>query len=254
MAYVSASVWHITWSELALRMIVAAILGGLVGIEREWSNHAAGFRTHILVCLGSATIMLLSIYGFSEFVYETQVRVDPARLAAQVVSGIGFLGAGAIMRNGNVIKGLTTAASVWVVGAIGLCVGAGFLVGAFVCTFLVLISLYLLNKWEKHLLRHRRLHEVEMVILDEPGALGKIASLFGEQGIQIANLRMNHADGPADEGNGTMHLSFRLRIQKQEKLVCSLERIAALDALISLESQDLVTWKYGNEKSNALTL
>lgn len=76
-------------------------------MEREWSNHAARFRTHILVCLGSATIMLLSIYDFAQFVDETNVRVDPSPLAAQVVSGIGFLGAGVILRNGNIIKGLT---------------------------------------------------------------------------------------------------------------------------------------------------
>lgn len=106
-------------------MVLAAVLGGLVGMEREWNNHAAGFRTHILVCLGAATIMLLSIYGFSQFVNEANVRMDPARLAAQVISGVGFLGAGAILRNGPVISGLTTAASVWVVAAIGLCVGAG---------------------------------------------------------------------------------------------------------------------------------
>lgn len=108
LSFATASVWEITHLELALRMILAVVLGGLIGIEREWSNHAAGFRTHILVCLGSATIMLLSSYGFSQFVNEGSVRMDPARLAAQVISGIGFLGAGAILRNGNMIKGLTT--------------------------------------------------------------------------------------------------------------------------------------------------
>jgi putative Mg2+ transporter-C (MgtC) family protein len=187
--HTASGIWEITPLALILRMLVAAVLGGAIGIEREWSNHAAGFRTHILVCLGSATIMLLSIYGFSDFVNETNVRVDPSRLAAQVVSGIGFLGAGAIIRNGNVVKGLTTAASIWVVAAIGLCTGAGFFTGAFVCTFLAVVSLYLLNKWEKLLMRNRRIQEVKFKIRDVPGALGKVASTFGMHGIEIANIK-----------------------------------------------------------------
>jgi putative Mg2+ transporter-C (MgtC) family protein len=221
-------------------MVLAVVLGGLVGIEREWSNHAAGFRTHILVCLGSATIMLLSVYGFSEFVTEANVRIDPARLAAQVISGIGFLGAGAILRNGNIIKGLTTAASVWVVAAIGLCVGAGFLTGAFVCTFLVLVSLYLLNKWEKYLLRNRRFHDVEIAIIDKPGMLGKIASLFGEQDISIANVKMmpdqGSVPGPAGETHPLMKLRFSLKVQKQDKLLAAFERISALEAVLAMDT------------------
>nr|WP_235281642.1 MgtC/SapB family protein [Thermoactinomyces daqus] len=85
------SIWEISWFEVALRLFLAGMLGGVVGWERERNNHPAGFRTHILVSLGSALIMLISIYGFSDFVKEANVRIDPARLAAQVVSGIGFL-------------------------------------------------------------------------------------------------------------------------------------------------------------------
>lgn len=95
------------------------LLGGLIGFERERSNHAAGLRTHILVCLGSTLIMLLSIYGFSDFVDEINVRIDPARLATAVITGIGFLGAGTILFTGKSITGLTTAASIWVVGPWG---------------------------------------------------------------------------------------------------------------------------------------
>ncbi|QJD88440.1 MgtC/SapB family protein [Cohnella herbarum] len=233
-------------------MVLATVFGGMVGIEREWSNHAAGFRTHILVCLGSATIMLLSVYGFSDFVDEPQVRVDPARLAAQVISGIGFLGAGAILRNGNMIKGLTTAASVWVVAAIGLCVGAGFYTGAGICTFLVLISLYLLNRWEKHLLRHRRVQEVELVIKDDPGVLAEIASAFGEQGIQIANLRMNPAeDHPAER---YMQLIFSLKLQNPERFIVALERISLLEKVISLETGNMDAGKSRGAKSGSVSM
>lgn len=236
-----SSIWSISHGELLLRMVLAAVLGGLVGLEREWHNHAAGFRTHILVCLGSALIMLLSIYGFSEFVNEPNVRIDPARLAAQVISGIGFLGAGAILRNGSAISGLTTAASVWVVAAIGLCVGAGFLYPAVFCTLMVLFSLLLLNKWEKHLMRHRRNHEIKLRALDVPGVLGKIASIFGEQGIQIENIKMEldlEVSGVIDknERQPTVQLCFQLKVQSQDKYIAAaIDQIKALPFVQGLE-------------------
>lgn len=243
-----SSVWQISHLDLIIRMVLAVVLGGLIGLEREWNNHAAGFRTHILVCLGSATIMLLSEYGFSDFVNEPNVRIDPSRLAAQVVSGIGFLGAGAILRNGSVIKGLTTAASVWLVAAIGLSVGAGFITGALVCTFLVLISLYLLNKWEKHFLRHRRTHEIEIMINEHPGFLSLVASRFGEQGIHVTNLKMMPGSESSLVSGNTgnipmMHLCFSLRCPKHEKLLAAYEQIAALDIVVRMEAANFIFHK-----------
>src|SRR4051794_30035185 len=114
--------WVIGNGHLVLRLLLSVLLGGLVGVERERKNHAAGLRTHTLVCLGSCLIMILSMYGFSDFADEPNVRLDPARLAAQVISGVGFLGAGTILFTGKSITGLTTAASIWVVMAIGLAV------------------------------------------------------------------------------------------------------------------------------------
>jgi putative Mg2+ transporter-C (MgtC) family protein len=231
-------VWHISHGEILIRMVIAVVLGGLVGMEREWHNHAAGFRTHILVCLGSATIMLLSIYGFSEFANETNVRTDPARLAAQVISGIGFLGAGAIMRNGSVISGLTTAASVWVVAAIGLCVGAGFLYAAFFATLIALISLFLLNKWEKHFMRHRRNLKVNIKTLDYPGVLGKICSKFGEHGIQIIDVQMKSDHDVSDENQEqpVMLLCFSLKTHRHDQLLAALEHIVSFDFVLWTDS------------------
>lgn len=239
------SVWHISHLDLTLRMALAVVLGGLIGLEREWSNHAAGFRTHILVCIGSASIMLLSIYGFTQFVAEPNVRTDPARLAAQVISGIGFLGAGAIIRNGSSISGLTTAASVWVVAAIGLSAGAGFYYPAMLATFLVLVSLFLLNKWEKYLLRNRRNQDVVMKIYDRPGTLGCIATKFGEQGIQIKNLVMQPASGALSdqEGSGTMELRFTLRMTNTDKLLRAIEDILTIPYVIGLESSSIPSVK-----------
>jgi putative Mg2+ transporter-C (MgtC) family protein len=234
-----SSIWYITHWELLLRMAIAAVLGGLIGLEREWNNHAAGFRTHILVCLGSATIMLLSIYGFSEFVSEPNVRIDPARLSAQVISGIGFLGAGVILRNGTVISGLTTAASVWVVAAIGLCVGAGFMFAACSATLMVLVSLFLFNKWEKYLLRHRRNVEISIQALDNPGVLGKIASIFGEHAIQIVNVKMipEASSGSGSEGRSfTIQLIFNLKVQTPSKLLSAIEQVSSCSFITGIET------------------
>lgn len=145
----ATSPWVIDDFSLTLRLLLAMLLGGLIGLEREQANHPAGLRTHILVCVGSALIMLLSIYGFSSFVYEGNVRVDPARLATAVITGIGFLGAGTIIFTGKSIAGLTTAASLWVVAAIGLAVGAGFQYAAVVTTILVIVILFGFNKVEQ---------------------------------------------------------------------------------------------------------
>ncbi|MBU1006316.1 MAG: MgtC/SapB family protein [Candidatus Omnitrophica bacterium] len=134
----------ITDTQVVLRLIIGAILGGLVGFEREMHNKKiAGFRTHILVCVGSTLIMLVSIYIFEA--YSGIAPADPARIAAGVVTGIGFLGAGTIIRSGSSVMGLTTAASLWTVSGIGLAVGCGFYIAGIVATVIVLASLYILR-------------------------------------------------------------------------------------------------------------
>lgn len=232
------SVWVISQWDLTLRILLAALCGGLIGLEREYSNHAAGFRTHILVCIGSTAIMLLSIYGFSQFVSEPSVRMDPARLAAQVISGIGFLGAGAILRNGSTVKGLTTAASIWVVAAIGLCVGAGFFYCAIISTVMVLLSLFVLNKWEAQLMRNRRHQEVTVQIMDRPGTLGRIASRFGDHGVQIVSVSMHAGERHTDrnEEESTMELVFRIKAAQYEKILLAIEDISSSGDVLSLET------------------
>lgn len=138
-------------TEIIKRLIIAAILSGLIGLERSTHGRAAGLRTHILVCIGSALIMLTSIHIFE--VYKGISSVDPSRLAAQVVSGIGFLGAGTILRFGASVRGLTTAASLWAVAGIGLAVGNGFYLGAYAATVLILITLFFLSKIERFIRR-----------------------------------------------------------------------------------------------------
>ncbi|MCM8780403.1 MAG: MgtC/SapB family protein, partial [Candidatus Omnitrophica bacterium] len=129
--------------EITLRIFCATILGGLIGLERQLHRRGAGLRTHMLVCLGSCLIMLTSLYLFD--IYKEQVKIDPARLAAGVITGIGFLGAGTIIREREGIKGLTTAASLWVVAGIGLASGCGFWNAAIITTVCALLVLFCLR-------------------------------------------------------------------------------------------------------------
>lgn len=139
---------------MAFRLLLAALFGGIVGLERGSGDRPAGFRTHILVCVGSALFMLVSMYGFdvvdSNFDKTlVEPRRDSARIAAQVVSGIGFLGAGTILHEGLTIKGLTTAASLWMVSAIGLAVGSGMYILSAVATLLTMVTLVTFHTIEK---------------------------------------------------------------------------------------------------------
>jgi putative Mg2+ transporter-C (MgtC) family protein len=131
--------------DFIIRIFVAAILGGLIGLEREYRAKEAGFRTHFLVALGSALFMILSAYGFEGALVSPEHRLDVSRIAAQVVTGIGFIGAGTIIFQKNAVRGLTTAAGVWVVAAIGLTCGAGMYILATAATVLVLVGLEAFN-------------------------------------------------------------------------------------------------------------
>jgi putative Mg2+ transporter-C (MgtC) family protein len=133
--------------QIFIRLFLSMLLGGLIGWERESRRQPAGLRTHMLICMGATLLMILSIYIPQTF--QNFQNGDPGRIAAQVVSGIGFLGAGAIFRLGVNIKGLTTAATIWVVAAVGLCVGAGVYSAALTGTFFIIIVLTILTKVEK---------------------------------------------------------------------------------------------------------
>ena len=145
-----------TW-EFILRIFVAALLGGAIGLEREYRSKEAGMRTHFLVALGSALFMIVSAYGFEGALGSPEHRWDVSRVAAQVVSGIGFIGAGTIIfhKSENVVRGLTTAAGLWVTAAIGLACGGGLYILAAASTFLVLVGLEAFNYFLKKLDKHR---------------------------------------------------------------------------------------------------
>jgi putative Mg2+ transporter-C (MgtC) family protein len=148
---------ELSWLDLLARLLVAGILGGAIGAERELREHDAGLRTHMLVAVGAALFTIVSAYAWTDFNFSARngITYDPTRIAAQIVTGIGFLGAGAIIRQGLSVRGLTTAASLWVVAAIGMASGAGYYSGALVATIVVLVSL-----WPLRILAHRLLERI----------------------------------------------------------------------------------------------
>lgn len=131
--------------DFVLRLLVAGILGAVIGLDREYRAKEAGYRTHFLVSLGSALIMIVSQYGFQEIIKEDSVTLDPSRVAAQVVSGIGFIGAGTIIFQKQIVRGLTTAAGIWATAGIGLAVGAGMYVIGIAAMVLTLVGLEVLS-------------------------------------------------------------------------------------------------------------
>ncbi|ETF02232.1 methyltransferase [Advenella kashmirensis W13003] len=164
--------------ELVGRLVMSAALGSLIGFERERLSWAAGLRTHMLVCVGSSLMMIVSIYGFTDTLGD-HVTLDPSRVAAQVVSGIGFLGAGAILARGQVIRGLTTAASVWSVAGIGLAVGGGLYTPSIAATLIILLILAGVKPLEKRFIAYHRRRHVTIKVKRGKLTLGSFNQALG---------------------------------------------------------------------------
>lgn len=178
------------FTTIVIRLLVALLLSGIIGFEREWNHHSAGFRTHILVGLGACLMMLLSLYGFLQFIeaYDN-VRFDPARIPSYVISGIGFLGAGTIIVYGGTIRGLTTAASIWAVAGVGLVVGAGMYGPAIITTILILVSLVLLNGFEKKFQSKQKSMRIEIVV-EEELKINEVIEILEKHQITILNVEI----------------------------------------------------------------
>ncbi|MBP3966425.1 MgtC/SapB family protein [Paenibacillus lignilyticus] len=230
------SIWQISYLELTIRLVLALILGGLIGVERELGGHSAGFRTHILVCLGSAAIVLLSMYGFAEFAADPNVRLDPARLAAQVISGIGFLGAGTILRTGITVSGLTTAASLWVVAAIGLTVGAGFYYGSAVLTLLVVVSLFFLNKFEKKFSRTKRKQDLMMKINKDSASLNKVVTELHHFGIQISKIIVENEEAAHGDSGEMLIVRMQVKLNYKKRFEEVIVSLASIEGVIGIEA------------------
>ena len=183
----------LTWPEVLLRLALAAVFGAAIGVERELREREAGLRTHLLVSVGSALFTIVSAYGFREFLVHggSVVRADPTRIAAQIVSGIGFLGAGAIIRQGLSVRGLTTAATLWLVAAIGMASGAGYYSAALIATLGALITLGPMRIVAYKII-HRWRPEVDRLVVDIPagGSPVPIFEVIEERGARVISLEI----------------------------------------------------------------
>lgn len=215
---------------IIFRLVLSAILSGIVGFEREFHGRAAGFRTHILLCVGSTLIMLTSIHIFD--VYSARVPIDPARLAAGVVTGIGFMGAGTIMRYKASVRGLTTATSLWVVAGIGLAVGSGLYFGAIATTLIAVVALMFFSRLEHVMIRKNWYKTIVIETKDGLEQLKRIREALSEYGSEINDLE---ADRSRDGTN--MVLKFGL------KLTTNLHNAQLIEDIARLEGVKSVKWE-----------
>jgi putative Mg2+ transporter-C (MgtC) family protein len=177
----------VTQNEILIRLLLAAVLGAVVGFERERQNQPAGLRTHIILTVGSALAMTLSINLAIQF-RPLVPNGDPARLAAQVISGIGFLGAGAILHFGTNVKGLTTATSLWTMAIVGLSVGAGYYLVSVAAIVLLIIALTILNTIEKRFIRTYSSRVVTLQAADRPGLLKEFRKTLRKMDQSVVNF------------------------------------------------------------------
>jgi Uncharacterized membrane protein len=182
--------------EVTIRLFLAIVIGGVIGYEREYQNRPAGFRTHILVCVGAAVISMIQLYDVDQTVnmilahpeLSSALKADIGRIGAQVVSGIGFLGAGTIIHEKGSVKGLTTAASLWVVACIGLAVGLGYYTLSILATITVAVVLVSLKKFESKFLGKSNLIKIEVLYLDKQVMIQKIENYFQSKNIKVKNI------------------------------------------------------------------
>jgi putative Mg2+ transporter-C (MgtC) family protein len=213
--------------SIVLKLAAAVICGGIVGWQRESRDRPAGLRTHILVCLGSAVYTLASL-SF------TSATSDPGRVAAQVATGMGFLGAGTIIRHGNIVRGLTTAASLWTVAAIGLCVGIGgtaFWVAG-LATIIVLLTLTVLRRVEKALLTRERVAHVRLKIVGGTRQMQGVRQALAEQGAELESIEM------AEVGPGAVQeLLLRVNLPHNCDVSSLAPPLAELEGFVSVHCE-----------------
>jgi putative Mg2+ transporter-C (MgtC) family protein len=211
---------HVNLYNSLFRLFLGLIAGGIIGINREKINRAAGFRTHILICMGSCLLMLISIYMT---IYKGG---DAGRIAAQVVTGIGFLGAGAIIKLGDHIKGLTTAASIWISAAIGLAIGAGMLWIAMAATLLVLFTLVIMEKIERVLFKKRYFKSVSMQ-LKQPGMdLSPVESILKE-----FKIKFDMVEYSQNTYMGLLHIELVIAVPERFPMRDFLEKLSDIPNL-----------------------
>jgi len=222
------SLRDISLVSTVLRLLLAFVCGGLIGLEREFKRRAAGFRTHILICLGAAVASLTSQFLFLELHYAT----DVARLGAQVVAGIGFIGAGAILvTRRQRVKGLTTAAGLWAAAIAGLCLGAGFYEGGVIATVLILLAELLFSRLEYSVLY--RVREINLYVeCEEAPCLDHVIRLVAEEQVKLQSMEVMRATG---DGYGNTSAIMFLRLPAKYTAETLLMKIHETDGIVAAE-------------------
>ena len=219
--------------ELLLRLVLSCILGGIIGYERQSRRKSAGLRTNVLVCLGSCLIMVMSVEMYQEV--EGKTNADPARLAAQVVSGIGFLGAGAIMKEGLSVTGLTTAACLWVVAGVGLAVGAGFYTGALMSTALVFVTLGRLSRIDDWV-DHEKNLSLNIQTVDRPGQLMRISRCLEDLQLRVRGVKVKADEDEVDEaGERSMYIDLEIFNKQSLKSIIIVDAVRQIDGVIRVD-------------------
>lgn len=195
--------------DIVIRLLLSIIIGGLVGYDREFKNRPAGFRTHILVCIGATVAALIEMHTMDLIIKEIgmnpeltgMLKVDLGRLSAQVISGVGFLGAGTIIRNNGSVKGLTTAASIWAVACVGLAIGMGLYTISILSTFAILIALIFLKAFQNKFIIRQEKIKFEVKCNNKISAIKEIDEILLDMEISIKNIEFKSIDEDINEEN-----------------------------------------------------
>ncbi|MBS1765788.1 MAG: MgtC/SapB family protein [Acidobacteria bacterium] len=219
------------WTTILMRLAVAVLLAGMVGFDRERNESSAGLRTHALVGMSSCLFMIVSAFGFTDVLGHPAVVLDPSRVAAQVVTGIGFLGAGTILARGSLVLGLTTAASVWSVAAIGMAVGGGLYEAAVFATAFALALLALMRPVERKFDRRWRRSVVRAAFDPRVSTLEQVLTALKEEGLDVARMSLEKGEG------GFRHeVEITLNERGEAALPKALQALSGLEGVRSVDS------------------
>ena len=229
----------ISTEEVALRLVLALALGAVIGLEREWRDRTAGLRTHMLVCLGSAAFTIISAYAFSEYYTRlpdgTRVIADPARIAAQIVSGIGFLGAGAIFQSRGNVRGLTTAASLWMMAAIGMAAGAGEYAVAIISTVLIGLVLVAFRQFSRRINRMRAKTRATIEVnVSRADGYKALFDTLDSHNVLVTRV----ATGPPSEEGADRSLAVDISLPPQEAINAMTTDLLAARGIVSVVVED----------------
>ena len=209
---------EINWESALIRILISFVIGTLIGIERETHNQPAGLRTHILISIGATIVMLISIYipqTFTDF-----QNGDPGRIAAQVVSGIGFLGAGAILKFGADVKGLTTAASIWAMAALGLAVGAGMYTISLIGVVVILFALTIMDVFEKRVFKERTLKKIELSVKKKNSDIQSLRKALQKIDVKVVSTGFErNVNESVDKITFLVGVSRKMNIQKLSEVL-----------------------------------